>query len=854
MNVTFKGRYFDEMDAITQLQKKYDDFPPLILISSSNDMNARLAASEVNTYRYFCEPVNINQLIHTLDGLIEWVVTKDFRVLCVDDDEYLLDYYKTIFSDAGIKVKTLSSPMETLAVLNEFKPDVILLDVYMPECSGLDVAQVIRQDDRWAMTAIVFLSAESEDNIKQEGVNLCTEYFMVKPVKSDHLITTVMAKAKRARWSQRITDELRKALNETKFQIATSNQHNLVSEADIAGKIIRVNDKFCEVSGYKKNELLGQNHRLLKSTHHPDSFYNNMWATISEGNVWHGTICNLNKNGDEYWVESTIVPFLDDNGKPYKYVSARTEVTDVIKNEERLALSQKFSNIGTWDWNIITGSLFWSDRIWSLFGYKKEITETTYENFMAAIHPDDRVLVSDAVTRCIEKGDEYNIEHRVVWPDGSIHWLHESGDVVYGRDGKPSHMLGVVQDITKRKEAEQALIVAREESETANRAKSKFLSSMSHELRTPMNAIMGFGQLLKIESALTRSQQENVDEIIKAGGHLLELINEVLDLARIESGRINFSIETVAVGEVISEALKIIMPLAKKRGIDFKLKQEGEVILFEQLFVQHYGVRADRTRLRQILLNLLSNAVKYNNENGIITVACELAEKNMLRISVTDTGIGIAPDKQKQLFKAFNRLGAEQTEIEGTGIGLVITKNIVELMGGNIGVESQLGSGCTFWIELPSEDLLSTQISSKDDKSALTTQKSDCKLVRERTILYIEDNPANLRLVTQLLSRLENLHMWTAHEPMLGLELAVEYKPDLILLDINLPGIDGFDVFQQLRQHEATCHIPVIAISANAMEKDIEKGLRAGFDDYITKPIDVITLLNAVESKLSLYS
>ncbi len=295
------------------------------------------------------------------------------------------------------------------------------------------------------------------------------------------------------------------------------------------------------------------------------------------------------------------------------------------------------------------------------------------------------------------------------------------------------------------------------------------------------------------------------------------------------------------------------MPLAQKRGIGIKILQEGSEILFEQLLNQNYGIRADRTRLRQILLNLLSNAVKYNCDEGLITVACNHMENNILRISISDTGNGIATDKQLRLFKAFSRLGAEQTDVEGTGIGLVITKNIVELMGGKIGVESQAGLGSTFWIELPGEVLLSEQQNRMHKEPLAVMTLPECQSLHERTVLYIEDNPANLRLVTQLLGRIENLYMWTAHEPMLGLELAAEYKPDLILLDINLPGMDGFDVLTQLRQREATRETPVIAISANAMAKDVEKGLQAGFDDYITKPIDVAVLLQTVRDKLELH-
>lgn len=835
-------------DTISRLKAELNVCPPIVFISTRNDMQARLAAANAGAQRYFSKPIDVNKLSQTLDGLIERTATKPFRILFVDDDASLLAYYETVLLGAGLEVKTLSNPLDCLDILEQFKPDVIVLDVYMPECSGPDLAQVIRQDDVWANTPIMFLSTETNIDLQLDAMNLGGENFMTKPIAARHLISAVNAKAKRARRTQRINDELEMTLRESEFQLITSDQHNIVSTSDVSGRIISVNDKFCEISGYSREELIGQNHRLLKSEHHPDSFYDDMWQTISSGKVWHGTICNLNKDNREYWVDSTIVPFLDEKGKPYKYVSARTDVTVVIQSEERLERSQEFANIGTWDWNIETDSLFWSDRIWPLFGYEKEATDTTYDNFMSAIHPDDRERVSNAVSRCIENEEEYDIEHRVVWPDGSIHWLHESGDVLRSASGMPLHMLGVVQDVTSRKEAEQMLIEAREDAETANRAKSQFLSSMSHELRTPMNAIMGFGQLLnmEIERPLSESQQENVTEIMKASDHLLELINEVLDFAKIEAGRIDLSVEDVLLGNVVIESLQLILPLAERRGITVDVFRGDTEISIDELAHDSNVVRADYTRTKQVIINLLSNAVKYNTENGKITIKCEKYDKHTIRVSVTDTGNGLDQEQQAQLFTAFNRLGAENSGIEGTGIGLVITQNVVELMGGRISVESEPGVGSTFWFELPigAEELAG---SDNDDSSIM----ENLDLEEKRTVLYIEDNPANLRLVTQLLSRLPNLHMWSAHEPLLGLELAVENKPDLILLDINLPGMDGFEVLKLLKEQDETRDTPVIAISANAMPKDIETGFAAGFDDYITKPININKLLVSVDERLT---
>ena len=999
-------------DIITRLKAKEKLCPPLIIVSEHDDIESRFAAVRAGASRYFHKPLNIKKLSQTIKGLTAQSITSSCRVLIIDDDEALLKYHSLVLRNADMEVETLSDPLKSLEVIAEFKPDLIVVDVYMPACSGLELAKVIRQDDDFAIMPIVFLSGESNPELQMEAMSLGGNDFLVKPIAVDHLISAVKTRAKRARWINRINLDLSDALRESEYLTSTIDQHDIISIADVTGRITSVNDKFCEISGYSHEELIGQNHRILKSNRHPDSFYVDMWKTISKGHVWQGIICNHKKNGEEYWVDSTIVPFLDAKGKPDRYVSARTDITLVLQSEERLERSQEFANIGTWDWNIKTGALFWSDRIWPLFGYDKEVTETTYDNFMAAIHPDDRNMISDAVTSCVEKGIPYNIEHRVIWPDGSIHWLNESGDVVRDKNNTPLHMLGVVQDITERVEAEtrvkkyneileliakggtlnivlesvikhaeeilnkaicsillldesgrylkdgiapglpdyyndaingleigmgagscgeaahtgkhfiasdisvnpnwhayrdvakkaglkacwsepifsssgtvlgtfaiyypmikepvdselkllgqlaqfvaivverslaqQTLVKAKEDAENANRAKSQFLSSMSHELRTPMNAIMGFSQLLnlEIEQPLNESQKENVSEILKASDHLLELINEVLDLAKIEAGRIELSIEDVFFGDVIVESLQLIMPLAEKRGITIELFHEGTETSLIDLVKDQNIVRADHTRLKQVIINLLSNAVKYNSENGKITIKCKKSGNN-IRVSITDEGGGLNQDQLDQLFTAFNRLGAENTDIEGTGIGLVITQNIVELMGGKIGVKSEVGTGSTFWFELPSGS-----VGSDDEEQAADVSKIKIDLEESRTVLYIEDNPANLRLVTQLLGKLPNLHMWSAHEPMLGLELATENIPDLILLDINLPGTDGYEVLKLLRQRDRTRDIPVIAISANAMPKDIEKGFAAGFADYITKPIDIHALLAAVDDKL----
>jgi CheY-like chemotaxis protein len=388
-----------------------------------------------------------------------------------------------------------------------------------------------------------------------------------------------------------------------------------------------------------------------------------------------------------------------------------------------------------------------------------------------------------------------------------------------------------------RKQVESELHEALDAAEKANRAKTDFLSSMSHELRTPLNAILGFAQLM--ESGLphpTPSQQRSLDQILKAGWYLLELINEILDLALIESGKVTLSREPVSLAEVMQECRAMIVPQAQKRSIGLTFPQ----------FEIPWFVKADRTRVKQVLINLLFNAIKYNQPGGTVAVECRLVQPDSLRISVRDTGAGIAPELVAQLFQPFNRLGKEAGSEEGTGIGLVVTKRLVELMGGSIGVDSAVGVGSVFWFELGLT--AAPRLATHETEHVALAQMPDG--APQRTLLYVEDNPANLELVEQIIARRPDLHLLSAADANLGIEFARAYLPEVILMDINLPGISGVEAMRILRADAATAHIPIIALSANALTRDIEKALAAGFFNYLTKPIKVNVFMDALDVAL----
>jgi len=412
----------------------------------------------------------------------------------------------------------------------------------------------------------------------------------------------------------------------------------------------------------------------------------------------------------------------------------------------------------------------------------------------------------------------------------------DTDDKIFEETAEHDGIRIVLTDISERKRAERERNQALAAAEKANRVKSDFLSSMSHELRTPLNAILGFAQLIESGSPPpTDTQQRSIEQILHAGWYLLELINEILDLALIESGKLALTLEPVALAEVMQECRAMTEPQGQNRGV---------VVNFAACTFPKF-VLADRTRLKQILINLLANGIKYNKPGGTVTVDCQAAGPGRIRIGVRDTGTGMAPDRQAQLFQPFNRLGQEANAQEGTGIGLVLCKHLVELMGGVIGFESAVGKGSLFWIEM---NLASEETASST--SLLTIPQPMLTEPAFFTLLYVEDSTAHRMLVEELIARRPDIRLLSAADAEAGIEMARVSQPDIILMDINLPGINGTQALKILALDPATAHIPVIALSANSIPRDIENGLAAGYFRYLTKPIKVNEFMGVLDVAL----
>ncbi|MDX1492101.1 MAG: EAL domain-containing protein [Pseudohongiellaceae bacterium] len=606
----------------------------------------------------------------------------------------------------------------------------------------------------------------------------------------------------------------------------------IISITDSKGKIIYANDLFCNVSGYERQELIGQSHGLIKSGQHGSDFYRHLWETILNGETWRGFICNRNKSGDVYWVDSTITPIFDSSKKIHAFVSIRYDVSEQVKLQEQLVaanerfvISHQYASVGTWDWDIKSGALFWSDEIYKLFGFEEAVTETTYENFLSAIHPSDRELVSASVKDCIENGTPYNVEHRVLHKNGDVRWLSERGHVIRDEKGKAIRMLGVVADIDELKSAQQR-------AKAQERLTSTFISTLSHEIRNPLNAIAGYTGIL--ESKLAPNPELSC-LAAKANG-LVAYIAKILDTinlnSRVEKSLDDANIINVDIRVLLEKAVEIALPPQRRE----RLSIEGG----------NLNVLADEQYLCQVLVNLLTNADKYNSPEGAIRVSLEMADSSYVIVRVVDQGSGLSKEDIQTIFLPFERLSWAKSEVEGLGLGLAISMNLMQAMNGEIGVESEPGVGSEFWVRLPVGENESLDVDVHDDLPI----NPDCL---PRRVLVLEDNLANQDVIKYQL-REYGVFSEAVSNGKLGLELIAQNEYDLILTDINMPEMDGLEFIQRLRDdsENVNCSKPVIVISAANGNKDRGNAyLEAGANDILIKPFTQKDLLKLIESNFN---
>ncbi len=524
--------------------------------------------------------------------------------------------------------------------------------------------------------------------------------------------------------------------------------------------------------------------------------------------------------------------------------AARTQAeTELETLLERAQNATEGAGIGVWARDPIRRASFWNAQMYRLRGFDPADLRPVEELALLSNHPDDQAQLDELVRRHIDDGVPYEHEMRVTWPDGSVHWLGTRGNVVRSADGTPVRMSGVNWDITQHKLVELALR-DKQAAEQASRAKSEFLARMSHELRTPLNAVLGFTQLMASDRHDPPSQQQRdrLAQMQRAGRHLLDLINDVLDLAGVESGAATPPARRVSLDSTVRESLQWVAALAAERQVTLNAGDVGGTVL------------ADRRRTRQILTNLLSNAVKYNRPGGSVDI--ETARRThegheQCGVVVRDTGIGMTEAQVAQLFQPFNRLGAEFSTVEGTGIGLTIVRQIVHRMGGYVEVDSKprMGSTFTVWLPAAPDETMPVAFDATAPMSLIDGETAgDGDREAPLRVLCIEDNPVNLLLVKELFTLRPGLELITASSGAEGIAAAQDRRPHLVLLDMQLPDMHGLDVLKRLRDEPLLDKTRFVALSANAMAQDVAQALGAGFEDYWTKPIDFGKFLAGIDA------
>ncbi|MBV1889226.1 MAG: PAS domain S-box protein, partial [Proteobacteria bacterium] len=800
----------------------------LILISNSNSHESELLAVRIGANHYLVSPIDKFRLTDILKNTAH-IRSTNLTGLIVNPIAALNDYVEFLFSFIGMSIVKVGDAKNVSPKIKQYRPEFVIISDTDPSIEAHEIAKFIRYDQNNSAICIHQLSnspvIESKFNRVQKNINQT----IYGPISAESLIQTIFGKT---------LEFYSVAARQPTFEkelLSTLNQHAIVSVTDRAGIIDYANDQFCRVSKYDRKELIGCDHRLLNSNHHPAEFFRQLWRTISAGETWKGIVKNKAKDGSMYWVDSTIHPVLNDLGVAYRYISIRTDITDSVllkqqyeqqrnelqlildstpsliffinrdgilqkinrsvsrafdkpinqiegfpieslfdsndaqtitsiylrvmqtgkaeygvveqlklvgsehwvstdlipytdamgkvsgvvafandisdllkskkrleASEQRLQTSQSLGKVGSWDLDVTNGIMHASDASFDILGITSfQQGDDLAKTVFSMVHSDDRQTYRDMISSSVtgEQPDGYEVDFRVILSDGSVIWLRATANTTRDPDGSNVHLMGVIQDITaqthlmqQRDEYENQLIDAKNEAEAANRAKSIFLSSMSHELRTPLNAIIGFSQLLMMDTDSNADPKlpNYPTEIFNAGQHLLDLINDILDLARIESGKQDLVIDSVELPTLLSEAINLINPLLSEHFLTLNIYSDGTPTLADRLSTEIF-VRADRKKLKQCLLNLISNAIKYNREGGQIDIHINRCDDGQVYIGITDTGIGLSEQQQSNLFQPFSRLAKNLDKIEGTGIGLVITKQLIQQMHGSLGVESTLG-------------------------------------------------------------------------------------------------------------------------------------------------------------------
>ncbi|MEI6388222.1 MAG: PAS domain-containing protein, partial [Spirochaetota bacterium] len=631
-----------------------------------------------------------------------------------------------------------------------------------------------------------------------------------------------------------------------------------VAITDAAGLIDYVNPYFLKITGYLKDEIIGKNMNILNSGEMPKEFYHQMWDTLKAGKAWFGEICNKAKDGHLFWEHASISPVFDHKGDISQFVSVKDDITDrkfrdeelklaqeaLITVKDRLAMAAKAGTVGIWDYDIINNQLIWDEQMFRLYGTTSGQFSGTLDAWQNGMHPEDRERTEEEHRAALRGDHDFDTEFRVLWPDGTVRTIRALAAVSRDSSGHAIKMVGTNWDITTEKTKIEELRRANEDLDKAARAKSAFLSNMSHEIRTPMNAVLGFAQLLEREKGTTARQREYIANIKGAGDHLLALINEILDLASIESGRTQLSEESLDLRQFIDELGAMFRIQTDEKGLALDCVVDPEV---------PYQVLTDTKRLRQILINLLGNAVKFTSFGKIsLTLHSELlgnkgrGQRHRLSIDVTDSGPGIGAEDLGRIFEAFEQtaLGASKG---GTGLGLAISRSIARTMGGDIEAYSEPGLGSRFRLSFEAKptEVTSTVHAMERRVLRISAGQEGCR------ILIVDDREENRAILRDLLTAI-GFDTREARDGQEALDTLEAWAPDAVLMDIQMPGMGGLEAIRRIRASNRYQALKVIVLSASALDFNRRDAIEAGADGFISKPFREAELFAILKEALGL--
>ncbi|WP_338845227.1 response regulator [Massilia sp. W12] len=826
-----------EAAALSWLRRAREQAPPslqILMVTARGEVQTRLAMYRAGASHLLARPLQSATLLATVARLCLEGADGLPHIMLLFDDPQLQQACQLALQGQDMPCMVAQDLNHAMQLLEQQKVDLALLP-------ASQAAQAALLSDLDPGLGVLLLGARTS-GVQQECLHLPehdAEWGMLAQI--------VIARARTQRRLHEIQRQLGRLRAEREREHEALNQHTPISITDPMGRITWINDRFCRVSGYARHELLGQNHRMLKSGEHDNAFFQDLWHSLNQGRIWHGQICNRDKQGGLYWLETTIAPFLDDEGRPWQFVSWRHDIS-ADKQEARAHYEAQRKATLERD----EEQLVWSELMSNL---------------------------SLRQNQAIQEDDDDSVQS-IVRFDGQIRYVRTVGLGHLGSDGRLLRSDTTVQDMAALHEMSSFNL------DEANQVKPAFLQDMGRQLRAPINAILAYANLMQQDPGAARaaaSVQQGAYEIARTGQQLLGLVSDVLDLARIESGQQQIHLAPVSLRQLFLSCESHVVGMAAANGVSIGFDL-GECLDCE--------VIADAGCLHQVLLALIANGIKYNRPGGRVQVGCCLmplddtdtlsALTPRLQIAVSDTGYGLSADKLARLFTPFDRLGAEEGGSKGTGIGLLICRSLLHLMGGQLGVESTPGLGATFWLELnlsaassrlpppqvmeaahtapaqtdpeplrvphtpPQTRAEEVTLPAEPERIAAPVRPQEESMAPQaeidasrKIILYIEDNAASQRLMHKVLARRGNLEMVEAVSAEAGLPLAEKLKPALILLDINLPGLDGYQALQQLRAIPGLQETPVVAVTANAMKGDAERGLAAGFTAYVAKPLDI---------------